>query len=111
MKENASKYSANPDKVVVMGGSAGGNLAVAITLSLADDPKWKPQGVLCACASTIDPDCIPEEYRSYWQPEKLLDSAMLNRTTMKPCLGKSFVFLIPRSVLGHNLWIAMVKLA
>jgi acetyl esterase/lipase len=88
MKENASSYSANPDKAVVMGGSAGGNLAVAVALSVAGDPKLKPQGVLCACASTINPDHIPEEYKSFWHPERLLDSAMLNRGAMEPCLGR-----------------------
>jgi acetyl esterase/lipase len=89
MKENASKYSANPERAVLMGGSCGGNLAIAVTLSVVDNPKLKPQGVLCACASTIDPDHIPDEYKSLWNPERLLDSAMLTRSAMKPCLGKS----------------------
>jgi acetyl esterase/lipase len=88
MKENAAKYSAHPEKAVIMGGSAGGNLSTAVTLSVLDDPKLKPQGLLCACASTIDPEHIPEEYKSFWQPEKLLDSAMLNRKAMKPCFGR-----------------------
>jgi acetyl esterase/lipase len=87
VKDNASRLSANPEKVVIMGGSAGGNLSIAVTLSVLHDPTLKPNGVISACSSTIDPSVIPEEYKSFWQPDRLLDSAMLNRKAMEPCFG------------------------
>jgi acetyl esterase/lipase len=71
-----------------MGGSAGGNLSAAVALSLIDQPELQPKGVIVACATTIHPDVIPDEYKSYWHPELLADSAMLNRDAIKPCMGE-----------------------
>jgi acetyl esterase/lipase len=87
MHTNASSFSASPNKSVIMGGSAGGNLSTAVTLSLINEPDLIPQGLIVACATTIDPNSIPEEYLSFWQPERFLDAAMLNREAMTPCLG------------------------
>jgi acetyl esterase/lipase len=70
-----------------MGGSAGGNLSAAVTLSLIDQPELKPRGIIVACASTVYPTAIPEEYKSFWHPEKLPDAAMLDRTAMMTAMG------------------------
>jgi acetyl esterase/lipase len=88
MRENASHFSASPDKVVVMGGSAGANLSCAVTLSVIEkEPELKPRGLVVACASTIHPSIIPEEYKDFWHPEQLIDSAMLDRKSMMTCMG------------------------
>jgi acetyl esterase/lipase len=91
MRINASSFSASADKAVIMGGSAGANLACAITLSLVDEPEIKPRGLIVACSSTIDPKAIPDQLKSFWHPERFLDAAMLNREAMTPCLGMSFL--------------------
>jgi acetyl esterase/lipase len=74
-----------------MGGSSGGNLAGAVTLSIIDEANHKPRGVIVACASVVYPTVIPEEYKSFWHPERTLDAAMLNREAMMPCLGMQFL--------------------
>ena len=71
-----------------MGGSAGANLSCAVTLSVIEkEPGLKPRGLIAACASTIHPSIIPEEYKNFWHPERLADSAMLDRKSMMTCMG------------------------
>jgi acetyl esterase/lipase len=87
MRANALSFSASADRAVLMGGSSGGNLACATTLSIIDEGEPKPRGLIVACATTIYPSEIPEEYKSFWHPEQTLDAAMLNRAAMMPCMG------------------------
>jgi len=82
VKQNATSLNALPDKVVIMGGSSGGNLAAATTLRVMKEPGLKPSGLIAACSSTIHPDAIPDEYKGYWDPERFADSAMLSRAVM-----------------------------
>ncbi|KAF2403807.1 hypothetical protein EJ06DRAFT_527408 [Trichodelitschia bisporula] len=86
MLENATRFGARPGPAVIMGGSAGGNLSAAVALKLADEPDVKPRGIVVAAASTVHPDFIPEEYKSYWHPERVADAALLNREAMMACL-------------------------
>jgi acetyl esterase/lipase len=88
MLENASRFSASADKAVIMGGSSGANLSCAVTLSMVGkEPGLKPRGLVVACSSTIHPSIIPEEYKDFWHPEQLADSAMLDRKSMMTCMG------------------------
>lgn len=67
-----------------MGGSAGANLACAVVLSVIEkEPFLKPSGLVMACASTIHPSVIPNEYnnKEFWDPERLADSTHSNRIT------------------------------
>lgn len=88
MCTEASKYGADLSKAFVMGGSAGANLSAAIALKLCDDAKLKPKGLIMACPFTCHPSVLPEEYKSWWHPERYLDAAMLNRAAMEPCMGE-----------------------
>jgi acetyl esterase/lipase len=85
MRENAASLSASVDKTIIMGGSSGGNLAGAVALSV--EANQKACGLIMACANTIYPTVIPEEYKSYWHPEQTLDSAMVSRDAMMQFLG------------------------
>ena len=78
-----------------MGGSAGANISCAVTLSIIEkEPELKPRGLIVACASTIHPSIIPEEYKDFWHPERLVDSALLDRKSMMACMGRYHRFRI-----------------
>jgi acetyl esterase/lipase len=42
VKKNVAAYGGDPDRVVISGGSAGGQLAALVALS-ANDPTWRPE--------------------------------------------------------------------
>jgi acetyl esterase/lipase len=89
MVENFRRLRGDIDKKVIMGGSAGANLCLAVALSLLDEQKrLQPNLIVAACPSTIYPSAIPEEYKGLWHPEKLVDSAMLDRKSMMTCMSK-----------------------
>jgi acetyl esterase/lipase len=98
MWSKASLFSASSDKVVVMGGSAGANLACAVVISVVEkEPILKPKGLIMACSCTIHPSVIPEEYnkKEFWDPERLADSALLDRESMMTCMGECFHSTLP----------------
>jgi versiconal hemiacetal acetate esterase len=62
---NASTFNASTDKVILAGGSAGANLAIATTLRLIDqDSQMLPYGLFLAVPVTMDPRAVPAELRS-----------------------------------------------
>jgi len=91
MTQNASTYSASPTLAYAIGGSAGGNLALATALKLSSIPgSSTPKAVLASCSGSCEPSAIPDKYREAWHPELFLDSAFLDRTCMQTCIGRSF---------------------
>jgi versiconal hemiacetal acetate esterase len=62
---NASKLGVRDTKVTVMGGSAGGNLAIGSVLKLFDEGKGAPiSGVIALVPATIHPDVVPADLKS-----------------------------------------------
>lgn len=62
--ENASKLGVRNTNVVLIGGSAGGNLAIGSTLRLIDEGKGDSiSGVVALVPVTIHPDAVPEELK------------------------------------------------
>jgi acetyl esterase/lipase len=101
MCSNASTYGGNAQKAIIMGGSAGGNLAGAVSLKYSSqdgtDPSIpKPIAAMISVPSTIDPRALPEEYKSWWKPERYSDSAMIRRENMTQAFGTRSFILSPK---------------
>jgi versiconal hemiacetal acetate esterase len=89
MRENIAAYGGNPSLCYVIGGSAGGNLAIAVALMIISTPGLSPpKAIISSCLSTCEPSVIPEKYRNDWHPEEYLDAAFLNRKCMETCIGR-----------------------
>jgi len=89
MSENIASYGANPSLSYVIGGSAGGNLAIAMALKIVSTPGLNPpKAVISSCLSTCEPSVIPEKYQKDWYPEEFLDAAFLDRKCMETCIGR-----------------------
>lgn len=89
MKEKIDSYGMNPSLSYVIGGSAGENLAIAVTLKIVSTPGLNPpKAVISSCLSTCEPSVIPEKYQKDWHPEEFLDSACLDRKCMETCIGR-----------------------
>jgi versiconal hemiacetal acetate esterase len=93
MMDNASAYGGDPSMAYAIGGSAGDNLAIAVTLKVVTTPGLTPpKALLSSCTSSIEPSVIPEKYKEDWHPDEFLDSAFLDRKCMETCIGKhSFI--------------------
>jgi acetyl esterase/lipase len=92
MIKNASNYDADPSLTFTIGGSAGGNLAIATTLKVVNTPGLlPPKALFASCPSSIEPSAIPEKYLKDWHPDEFLDAAFLDRDCMDTCEG-TFVF-------------------
>jgi acetyl esterase/lipase len=88
MRENISFYGADPSLSYMIGGSAGGNLAVAVTPKIISTPSLpRPKAILASCISTCEPSVIPEKYQKDWYPEEYLDAALLDRKCIDTCIG------------------------
>lgn len=67
---NARRLGSNTGKVIIGGGSAGGNLAIASALKLIEKGnRQRLQGLIALVPVTVHPDCVPsslsDAYRSY----------------------------------------------
>jgi versiconal hemiacetal acetate esterase len=66
--KNAISNGAKPSKLVVIGTSAGGGLALAVTrkviLGFSSLPKNAVDGVVALCPMTLHPDHVPSAYRA-----------------------------------------------
>lgn len=61
---NAAKLKVRDTKVTIMGGSAGGNLAIGAALKLIDEGRGGPiGGVVALVPVTIHPDAVPVELK------------------------------------------------
>jgi versiconal hemiacetal acetate esterase len=63
--ENSSKLGVRKTNVVIIGGSAGGNLAIGSALKLIDEGKGAAiSGVVALVPVTIHPDAVPDHLKS-----------------------------------------------
>ncbi|KXT05094.1 hypothetical protein AC578_7573 [Pseudocercospora eumusae] len=85
---NAERLGSQPDKVLLMGVSAGATLALAAALKLIDDKKDDHlQGVVACQPFTIHPDAVPEEFRnSYKSYDEHAEHTVDTKAAMKTFL-------------------------
>jgi versiconal hemiacetal acetate esterase len=63
-KQQAADHAADPDKIIIWGGSAGGSLAIALTYRLVQEGrKGEVAGLVAMNSITVHPEAVPEEYK------------------------------------------------
>ena len=88
--ENVDSINGSKDKLYTIGGSAGGNLAIALALRILG---WGgPQvnkGVVGICPVTVDPSVVPPKFQEFFKnPEANADSAVIDEKVMETFRGR-----------------------
>lgn len=64
LRQNAGSFGACPDTIIVMGDSAGGNLAAALVLTCTERKVKKPESLVMVYPMTDISPCAAQKYRS-----------------------------------------------
>lgn len=88
MSTTAAKYGGDPKRKLIMGGSAGANLAACVALKYASSPELKPTGLIVACMTSCDPRVLPAEYKSRFNPSLYSDAPMIGNEIVQQARGK-----------------------
>ncbi|KIM92602.1 hypothetical protein OIDMADRAFT_139372, partial [Oidiodendron maius Zn] len=80
--ESANSFGGDRSKMIAAGGSAGGNLALAVTLRLLD--KNIIAGVAALVPFTVHPDAVPTKYKAnYKSYSESIDTPIINKRSME----------------------------
>ena len=88
MNTTAARHGGDPKRKLVMGASAGGNLAACVALKYVSNQDLKPAGLVVACLSSCDPQALPSEYKSKYNPEHYSDAPMIGNDILRRARGK-----------------------
>lgn len=88
--ENATKLGVRKTNVVIIGGSAGGNLAIGSALKLIDEHKGDAiSGVVALVPVTVHPDAVPEHLKpKYTAYEENAELTLTTKGAMLAFWGK-----------------------
>lgn len=89
MHAKATEYGGDQKRKLIMGGSAGGNLAACVALKYASNQDLKPAGLVSACLASCDPLALPSEYKSRHTPERYSDAPMIGNSILQQARGMS----------------------
>lgn len=89
MHAKATEYGGDQKRKLIMGGSAGGNLAACVALKYASNQDLKPAGLVSACLASCDPLALPSEYKSRYTPERYSDAPMIGNSILQQARGMS----------------------
>lgn len=88
--EHSEELYASPAKLLTVGQSAGGNLAIAITLKCLEHNIAQPVGVVAIVPITCHPDHCPTEYsKDYTSYVENAYTPLTSATTMRSLFGKN----------------------
>lgn len=87
MHSDGSKFGGDGNNKIIMGGSAGGNLAVCVALKYVSRSTMKPTGLVAACMMSCEPSALPQSYAGRYQPEMYSDSAILSMDLVNKVRG------------------------
>jgi versiconal hemiacetal acetate esterase len=88
--DQAGELSVSRDHILIAGGSAGANLAIATTLNLIDrNDSILPKGLLALAPVTIDPRAVPDAMKiNYTSYEEKKDTGPNTPSGMRGFIGK-----------------------
>jgi acetyl esterase/lipase len=94
--QNATSLGASTEKVLLAGGSAGGNLAIGTALRLIDKgSNIQPTALLALVPVTIDPTAVPSHLLSrYTSYEENHDTGPNTPTGMRGFIGERITFAL-----------------
>jgi versiconal hemiacetal acetate esterase len=91
--KNSTFLKTAPDEAFLMGGSAGGNLALGVALRLIDEGHaGSLKGILAMVPVTCHPDLVPKEFRDMYKAyEENAEYSSNTTSAMMAFIGKTLV--------------------
>ena len=82
---NASSFGGDPNRFYIIGGSAGGGLALSIAAQVLRDPQLKSsiKGVAAIVPVAAHWETVPQKYKDQYKSAHTIGSAIIDKESMQ----------------------------